>query len=1074
MNKRLGFHLLFSLLALLLATPAIAQNTSAALSGRVTDAAGNAVAGATVEIVHVPSNTVRTDTTDADGHYGALGLRVGGPFKITVSKSGFESAEKQDVYLQLAQEVTLNLALGQSAQQLAGVQVTASADAQIFQSDNKGISTSISQQQLYVIPNPDRSIQSIARMNPFINLGNNNSAGGLTQISALGQNNRYNNILIDSVPTNDNFGLNANGLPGQGQPLSYDWVEAYDISVANYDVTYKRDVGAVIDIVTKSGTNDYHGSVYYDYTNGSDLTANDPVTGSQFGGYQQKYVDGFTFSGPLIKDTLFFFVGYEDQKQVCPCGSSYGPVGSNAANIVNITQDQLTQISSIAQKYGIQTGGLTESANQDQKLGVLKLDWNINDGHRLSFRYSEVDGSQPTIQGNAVGSSGTLGFASYDYTQYQDNKQAVINLYDDWSDSFSTETSLSYSKYYSTPHVLADAPMVRVYVDNNSGPSVYLGEDQFRDYNVVQDKAINGFFAGTWRLGDHSIKAGFDFANDKFYDLFGRTEFGSYTFASISDFAAGNYSSYTLYQPAPGYNIGQIADNYTQLQYGVFLQDTWQATPNFSLQYGIRYDEPQFQTKPLFNSAFSSAFGLSNNATPGTGILEPRVSFNYTFDSDLKTQLRGGAGIVEGAPPGVWLANPYSNNGVNTTSYNSASGMFNPNPFTQTPTASTPPAPEVDVTDPRFKLPSAFKASLGFDRELPWWGLLFSVDLISLQTENGIYYQNLNYGAPTGVLPDGRTSYWSSTDPTLWTVSSSGSASTKASPAVNRNKSYYDVVYLADTNKGSSNFGSVALTKPFNENLTGMVSFTTGKATDVNSGTSSQAASNLNDNAVYNPNENVASPSNYNVKNRVFSTLTWTHHYFSDYLSAISASYDGHTGQPYSWVFGDDASGICYSSSSNCPYALAYIPRPGDVEFTSNTTPQVQQQFFNYIASNPYLSAHQGQVAGRNGADAPWVNQVNLSFSQEIPGIFAGNKGQIKFDIFNFTNLLNKKWGNIYDIDFPYARTLANFAGVDPVTGKYVYALPSVGGNYNPGSLKFENSAAQSQWTLWVTVRYTF
>ena len=246
MNKRFGTQILFWLLACLIGMSAAqAQNTSSALTGRVTDPAGNPVAGATVEIVHVPSNTVRTETTNSEGRYSAQGLRVGGPFKVTVS-SGSQKAEKDDVYLQLAQEATVNLALGQGTTELNAITVTASSVAQTFQPDNKGVSMNISSRELQVVPNPDRSIQQIARMDPFITLTNNNAAGGFTQISALGQNNRYNNITIDAVPTNDSFGLEANGLPSQNQPLSYDAIEEYNISTANYDVTNKRAVGAAI------------------------------------------------------------------------------------------------------------------------------------------------------------------------------------------------------------------------------------------------------------------------------------------------------------------------------------------------------------------------------------------------------------------------------------------------------------------------------------------------------------------------------------------------------------------------------------------------------------------------------------------------------------------------------------------------------------------------------------------------------------------------------------------------------------------------------------------------------------
>jgi len=1082
MNARIWLNCFFALLAAFaISTGANAQNTSSALTGRITDSTGAPIAGAVVEIVHLPSNTVRTETTNADGRFLAQGLRVGGPFKVTASKQGLQSSEKNDVYLQLAQETTLNLSLGQTTE-LGAITVTSSAVAQTFQPDNKGVSVNISSRELRVLPNPDRSIQQIARMDPFITLTNNNAAGGFTQISALGQNNRYNNITIDAVPTNDSFGLEANGLPSQNQPLSYDAIDEYNISTANYDVANKRAVGAAINIVTKSGTNDFHGSAYYAYTNANDLTG-DGRNGTQFEGYKQKWTGGFSLGGPIIKDTLFFFIDLEESKQICPCGAGFGPAGSGKENsLAGITQDQLDQIISIAKGYGMQPGDLngSGSSNQDEKRALAKIDWNIADGHRMSFRYDQTKGTQPIVQGNFTGFNPQLGLSSYWYAQDRKLQQGVLNFYDDWSANFSTEASISYAKYRSAPTVPAQQPQVVVFVDKSNNAtqntSVEFGEDQFRDYNLLKVATTNAFLAGTYSVGDHAIKGGFDFQRDEFYNLFGRTEFGAYQFNSIADFQAGKYAAYQLYYPAPGYSLSDIAADWALNQVGVFLQDTWQATPNLSLQYGIRYDMPQADGKPIYNAAFTTAFGIRNNATPGTGVIEPRFSFNYTFDTDLKTQLRGGLGISEGVTPGVWLSNSYTNNGItlsSTTAIGGTPGSFNPNPYTQVPPAGTPPAPEVDLINPSFQLPTVFKANLGFDRELPWWGLVFTADYQYLQNENAILYQDLNIGhGATGILPDGRLSYWKNP---YYDFSTSKGASGVRNGA---NPHYGDVVYLANSSHGDANYLSLQLTKALTEELSGRFGVVVGKATDINSGTSSQAFSNYRSQAVFNPNENVASPSNYDVRDRIISSLTWQHHFWSDYASTISAFYDGHTGQPYSWVFGSDVSGVCTNGTpgSTCQPGLVYIPTgPSDVEFANGTTDATKQQFFDFIAHNDYLKGHLGQIAQRNGAHAPWVNQLNLSFAQEVPGIFAGNKGVIKFDIFNFTNMLNKKWGDVYDVDFPYARTLASFAGVDQATGKYVYKLPTdKNGNYAPGALKFEDQFAQSRWSVQVTLRYEF
>jgi len=1076
MKRPLRMRLLPWLIGSMLSvSTAFAQNTSSSLSGRVVDPAGKPVAGATVEIVHVPSGTSRTVLTDADGRYSAQGLRVGGPFDVKASGDNGAKVEQDDVYLQLAEETTLNLTVaGGGAAELEGVTVTAVAPGAVFQSDNKGLSSNVSQRELKVIPNPNRSIQDIARTDPHIAL--TNVARG--EISALGQNSRYNNITIDGVPTNDAFGLEANGLPALNQPLSFDAIEEYNLSTINYDVTNKRSVGANVNIVTKSGTNEFHGDAYYAYTNADDLTSDEP---SDFKGYNAKKTFGATVGGPIIKDTLFFFLGYEEAKTLAP-GPAFGPNGSNASNVVNIDQADLDRIAQIAQGYGLQTGGIgtASNANQDNKLYIGKLDWNITDGHRASFRYNETKSEQPIIQ---TFNSTTLSFGSYSYVQQRDLKSFVLNLYDDWTDTFSTESSFSYSKYDAVSHTLADMPQVQVCIDtcSTTNPSVFLGTDQFRHYNVLGVKTWNGFFAGSWFLGDHTIKAGVDFQRDQYFNLFGRTEFGAYTFANIDDFASGNYATYNLWQPANG-DINSIAANWRLDQWGMFAQDTWQVTSQLSLQYGIRWDIPQTPDRPGYNPAFASAFGYSNQGTiDGNDILEPRASFNYTFDTEAKMQLRGGIGVSEGMTPGVWLSNPFSNNGILTNTYFAANGCcFNPNPHTQQPPNSAPsPQQTVDTVDPNFQLPTVLKMSLGFDRELPWWGLIGTAEIVHLDTLNGLYYQAINLGPGNGLLPDGRINYWGSTDPSLWANNTSNPNQPQGYTTLQRTGSNPGFsgssTYLTNTSKGEANFLTLTLSTPFkDEGFSGSTSMTLGRATEVNPGTSSQAFSNYTGRAAFNPNDDVAYRSNYDIKARLLGALTWQHHFFGDYATSISAFYDGHSGTPYSFTFGNDANGDGIANND-----LFYVPAsPQSVQFVQGTPQSVIDQFFAFIKNNDYLKNHMGGPVGQNGATSPWINQINLSFRQEIPGIFAGNKGEVRFDILNFGNMLNKDWGQIYDMPFGstggFSRALANFRGIDPATGQYIYALPTRNGNYNPPAYTREDSVAQSRWSILVTLRYTF
>lgn len=314
MNNRIRSKLLPLAIATLLgaSVPVLAQDTSSALSGRVLDAAGQPVAGATVQIIHAPSGTTKVVTTDANGRYAAQGLRVGGPFDVKATKDG-ESVDQDNVYLKLAQESSINLVLGAAAANaidLNTVTVSANALAQTFSPDNKGIATNVSRREIEATPAPDRSIQNIVRLDPRIVI--TDRARG--EFSAIGQNSRYNNITVDSVSANDPFGLNANGLPTLATPISQDTIEEYNISTANYDTAIRRGVGANVNAVTKSGTNQFHGSVYYVFQNQDMIGKNE--NDAKYTAFQRNWTGGATVGGPIIQDKLFFFVSAEKSVKV--------------------------------------------------------------------------------------------------------------------------------------------------------------------------------------------------------------------------------------------------------------------------------------------------------------------------------------------------------------------------------------------------------------------------------------------------------------------------------------------------------------------------------------------------------------------------------------------------------------------------------------------------------------------------------------------------------------------------------------------------------------------------------------
>ncbi|URX62756.1 TonB-dependent receptor [Luteibacter anthropi] len=1119
MNSRIRAKLLPLAIASLFAAPAFAQETSATISGRILDAAGQPVANATVVIVHEPSGTTKTVTTDAAGRYNALGLRTGGPFDVTVKKDGAPSARQDNIFLAVGNDTAVNLTVGagaaSSADATALSAVTVSAVSGQFSSENKGLSTSISQEQLKNTPAPSGNIADIARLDPRVTVDHGTGA-----ISANGQNTRMNSIKVDGLGVGDPFGLNSTGMPTVGSPVSMDTIDSFNISTANYDVN-SDTIGAEINAVTKSGTNDFHGSVYYGFKNASSMVG-DAGWLNQNRGYTEfdrNWKSGVTIGGPIIKDKLFFFAGFEKEEVT---GLSSGAVNGLDPSIANSTSNKVSQgdldkTIAAAGKVGLNPGTLGANAGTlTDKRYIAKIDWNITDGHRMNLAYSRTKEVKPNPQGNSTNS---IGLSSYWYTVNSDIKNYTLQSFDDWSDIFSSETKIGYSDYGLNRSVSTQQPQVGVRVNGGNGnataPTINLGEDQYSHYNVASVKTLNGLWTGTLYLGDHTIKGGVEWERSRVYNLFGRTEFGAYTFDGYQNLSTGTYSNYTLYQPAPGYSLSDIAAKVELRRQTWFLQDTWQASDNLSVQYGIRVNKYLTDDKPTYNPTFQQKFGFSNaNTINGSKLVEPRLSFNYTFDSEYKTQLRGGVGLFQSDPPTVWLANPYQNNGINIATYsynrqqdgsckfgNSPTTIpcpaFSPNPFKQnTSGAGTIPQMAVDTVDKNFKLPSVWKSSIAFDRELPWDGIIGSIEWQHLETNNGIFYENLNIGDPTGKLPDGRFTYYGCIGGATALGGATGAKCAglpngQAASGTGNNTNRYRsdnrfaqaVTYLTNTKKGTADTVTLSFTKALQNGWGWSVAATAGHATEVNPGTSSQASSNYSNNAWVNPNENIASTSNTNIGRRLNASLTWQHKFFGDYNTTVSAFYDGHDGVPYSWVFSNDANGDSYARD------LVYIPKgPGDVILrnaggTAPASQQLQDQFYSYIQSDDYLRKHKGEVARRNGTRSAWVNQIDLSLSQEVPGIFAGNKGEIRLDIYNVLNLIDKKWGQQSYVGFPYTRNFAAFGGVD-ASGKYIYNLPTdANGNYQPGQKTIydspsDNSATKvnpvSRWSAQLTLRYTF
>ncbi|NLG59828.1 MAG: TonB-dependent receptor, partial [Gammaproteobacteria bacterium] len=573
------------LIVALAAAPAFAQSTSAGLNGVVTGPDGQPVTGAEVTIVHVESGTVSRVTTDASGRYNARGLRVGGPYTINITKPGEGTTTEENVYLSLNQVSQVNASLAGDITTLGTVVATGTyVGSDVFSATKMGTGTNVDQQTIEALPSATRNIQDYIRLDPRIS--QISKADGA--ISAGGQNSRFNVIRIDGISSSDPFGLEANNMPTQRQPVSMDAIEEIQIDLANYDVTISGGTGAVVNAVTKSGTNEFSGTVYYNLRDG-DWVRSD-LQGVDFNGFDKEETYGMTFGGPLGRDRLFFFANYEKFTRSAPGTSLAGTPYANG----RITDGDIRRIQEAASSFGFDAGNfeLPETSKTDIEEYAVKLDWNISDNHRAAFRYSKMEQVEPRLPG--IGNN-SIALSSYWFDQEKSFESYLVEMFSDWSHNFSTEFKVSQRDYSSVAVPYANLPTIFINnVDGSSGSSVNLGTERNRHINVVDTSQLSLFGAANWYVGDHTFKFGFDYEDNEILNFYGRDLNGVWTFDSIEDFEAGNARQYQLRAPRPGGSRDDIPAAYSFENLGLFVQDTWAVNYNLTLMFGLRVDMPDF------------------------------------------------------------------------------------------------------------------------------------------------------------------------------------------------------------------------------------------------------------------------------------------------------------------------------------------------------------------------------------------------------------------------------------------------------------------------------------------------
>jgi hypothetical protein len=1077
------------------ATPAFAQETTSSVRGEVVDQNGNPIPGATVTVTHTPSGTTSTQTTDAAGGFNAAGLRLGGPFTVSVTADNYETAEQEIGFLTAGQAQRISVSLADIGKTI----VVSGARQRSSISLGTGAATVLTARDIAGVSNVNRDIRNLALRDPLVTLDATNG----NAISILGQNNRFNRFSVDGVAFGDPFGLESGGLVSSRGPVPLDAIGEFSVEVAPVDIQQGFFQGGAINTQLRSGGNNFTflGGFYYQDDNLRGDRARERI---RTGAFDSKIYTA-QVTGPIIKDKLFFAVTYERTRETVPADVDPAVLG--------ITDADITQISDIAQNvYNFDTLGVANNVvEKDDKL-VTKLDWNIADGHRLTATYIWNDsallaGQTGVGEINNVGNGNpTYSLLSNNYTQGAVNHFGIIQSNNQWSDSFSTQLRVSYADYTRLQVPVGgnrDFGQFQVCLDpvnpatgvgaaervcSPGQERLQFGPDISRQANELETQSLAIEFQAALKLNNHNVKFIAERRTQDIRNLFAQRVSGAWLFDSVADLQARRANEVDIAVPLLG-GIETVTADFQNNSWTFGIMDTIDVTDTLTVVAGMRYDLFDTPDRPFNNEAFLSRFGFTNISTlNGRDLFQPRFGFNWKPTDRL--QVRGSAGLFGAGSPNVWVSNSYSNpgptlgrvqvrrvRGVNgapdtftiagltglSAAQQNAIGAATLNNVTggtgipqslidairTTGTAASP----TNAIDPNFDVPSQwrFSGSVDYEADLGFLGdgWNFGVDVIYSKVKDGLEWTDLR-SVPTGTTtPDGRPRYNIIAGQT----------------GVNTD------ILLTNTDEGDSWNIVGRFSKSWDAGFFLNGAYTYQKADDQNPGTSSVAFSNYTNTAVgEDPNFAAVGISNYQRDHQFRLGAGYDAELFGDNTTRIELFYNVRSGQRYSYTFNDPTNGrsAVFGVTGRGGRNLFYVPDVSSATADPNVVyaPNFDFVGFQNFIQNSELADYQGEVAPKNIAKTPWVHKLDLSVRQEVPLPFGG-KMELLADVENVLNLIDSDWGTVRQVGFPYTATLVNVACLQAPGGAPATTPSQPCAQYSYSSFRAPNEATQINGSLW-------
>ncbi len=1074
-----------------------AQVTSARLAGRVVDEAGKTLPGVIIEAIHEPSGSKYGTDTKGDGSYDIENMRVGGPYKIIVTLGGTVVRTFDNVFIQLGETYELNIKAVPDTRELSGITVTSSRD-NTFNNQRTGATTVISQEQINTLPSIGRSFSDFTRLTP-------QSYGS----SFAGRNSLYNNVQINGANFNNAFGLSGGGYAGGGQPIPIDAVQQIQVGVSPFDVRQSDFTGANINMVTKSGNNDYSGSAYFFYRDQS-------FNGTHAGSYTLppaiktvNHIYGASVGGPIIKNKLFFFVNGEFENNIHPGATNWiaGGTGVTGPYISNAKATDLQTISDyVKTKYGYNTGaydGYANSfANAYTRL-IARIDYNINDKNKLNASFTHYNSAIPSMVNSSSAANGGISGSrfgqnslAFENTMYS-TKDIVNAISMELSTKINNDISNQLLGSYTMTRDTRSSPSSKFpFVDieggNGSGTDNYasLGYELFTYKNDVQYNTLAVYDNITINKGINNITGGVSFKYLTFENSYLPYGTSYYRFNSVNDFITNQ---------APigfGYTYPyQGQDGYSTVHYGLpgaYAQDKINVLPNLTLTAGIRLDMPLYLNTIAKNS-YTDTLNLYN---PSGGIthyntskwpdqkpvVQPRIAFNWSPLKDRSLQMRGGTGVFLGQIPFVWLTNVPGNSGTvtNNVQINNSAILnylkFQPNPADALaqlpenirnqyfPTQSGNSVPgQIAAVASDFKMPRVWRSDVGADYKLPWFQLVGTADLMYTKDIYSVYQFNANEPLPNGNLVD--------------------SNDHRVTYASGRKYGFLSGAYILENSKlGDAYSATIGISRPSQKGFSGSLFYTAMFAEEVSENPGSQASSAwFYVEHVNNPNEAKLAPSSFYTPHRIVGTLSYRLEYAKHFASTFSIYYNGSAGGRFSYLVYSDINGDgVYNDLMYIPKDAAEMKWAPIVNHNTGVVLFTQQQeidaFNAYIKQDKYLNAHRGQYASRNGASMPFYHSLSLKFIQEVFGNIGKRKQSLQFsaDVVNLPNLLNKDWGVQKQLAMSYGEVIdgSTYKGITTYVMKT--RTDDNGNTVLPTSTFINNKTNSSTWGLQIGLKYNF